>query len=154
MNIDMIKAAKIQIAGKVRRTHLLSSPFLDKIAGRRLLVKPECLQHTGSFKIRGAWSAISALDPETRAKGIITFSSGNHAQGIARAAREHGTSSVIVMPGDAPSLKIENTRALGGEVVFYDRDTKDRDAIGSRLADERGLTLILPPFKKSKLAII
>ncbi len=144
MNIDMIEAAAKRIDGKARRTPLLSSPFLDEIAGRRVLVKPECLQHTGSFKFRGAWSALSALAPDIRAKGVIAFSSGNHAQGVALAAREHGTTAVIVMPSDAPQLKINNTKALGAEVILYDRATEDRDEIGARLAGERGLTLIKP----------
>ena len=109
-----------------------------------MLVKAECLQHTGSFKFRGAWSALSAMDPETRSRGVIAFSSGNHAQGVALAARAHGASAVIVMPEDAPKMKIENTRALGGEVVLYDRETEDRDEIGGALAQERGLTLIKP----------
>ncbi|AXI53736.1 threonine ammonia-lyase [Sulfitobacter sp. JL08] len=144
MNIDMINAAAQRLDGHVRRTPLLSSPFLDDIAGRRVFVKAECLQHTGSFKFRGAWSALSAMDPETRSRGVIAFSSGNHAQGVALAARAHGTSAVIVMPEDAPKMKIENTRALGGEVVLYDRETEDRDEIGGALAQERGLTLIKP----------
>ena len=109
-----------------------------------MLVKPECLQHTGSFKFRGAWSALSALEPQIRARGVIAFSSGNHAQGVALAARRHGTASVIIMPSDAPRMKIDNTRALGAEVVLYDRATQDRDLIGDRLAGERGLTLIKP----------
>ena len=144
MNIDMIRAAAKRLEGRARRTPLLSSPFLDEIAGRRLFVKPECLQHTGSFKFRGGWSALSALDTETRARGVIAFSSGNHAQGVAHAAGLHGVPSVIVMPSDAPKLKIDNTRALGAEVVLYDRASEDRDAIGARLAGERGLTLIKP----------
>jgi len=144
MNIELIMAANDRLEGKVRRTPLLSSPFLDDIAGRRILIKPECLQHTGSFKFRGAWSAISALDPDIRARGVIAFSSGNHAQGVANAAREHGTGSVIVMPSDAPRLKIENTRALGAEIVLYDRETEDRDKIGADLAASRDLTLIKP----------
>mmetsp|Transcript_27486 Transcript_27486/g.50784 ORF Transcript_27486/g.50784 Transcript_27486/m.50784 type:complete len:324 (-) Transcript_27486:2241-3212(-) len=144
MNIDMIRAAAARLEGHARRTPLLNSPFIDEIAGRRVWIKPECLQHTGSFKFRGAWSAISALDPRKRAKGVIAFSSGNHAQGVAMAATRHGIPSVIVMPSDAPTIKIENTRALGGEVVLYDRETEDRDAIGSALAEERNLTLIKP----------
>lgn len=144
MNIDMIEAAAERLQGKARRTPLLSSPFLDQIAGRRVFVKPECLQHTGSFKFRGAWSAVSALPDEIRGKGVIAFSSGNHAQGVAYAAREHGIPAVIVMPSDAPKLKIDNTRALGAEVVLYDRATEDRDAIGDALARERGLTMIKP----------
>ena len=144
MNIDMIRAADARLEGQVRRTPLLSSPYLDNIAGRRVLVKPECLQHTGSFKFRGAWSAISALDPDKRARGIIAYSSGNHAQGVANAARQHHTTALIVMPSNAPLLKVQNTRALGAEVVFYDREHEDRDAICAHLADTRGLTMIKP----------
>jgi threonine dehydratase len=144
MNIEMIRAAAQRLEGHARRTPLLSSPFLDRIAGRRVLVKAECLQHTGSFKFRGAWSAVSALAPEVRARGVIAFSSGNHAQGVAHAAALHGVSSVIVMPRDAPKLKIDNTRALGAEVVLYDREAESREEIGARLEAERGLTLIRP----------
>jgi threonine dehydratase len=143
-DIAMIEAAQARLDGHVRRTPLLSSPFLDDIAGRKIVVKPECLQHTGSFKFRGAWSAISALEPDVRTRGVIAFSSGNHAQGVALAAKLHGISSVIIMPADAPRIKIENTRAYGAEVVLYDRALEDRDAIGARLAAERGLTLIKP----------
>jgi threonine dehydratase len=144
MNIDMIRAAALRIQGHSRYTPLLNSPFLDEIAGRRVWVKPECLQHTGSFKFRGGWSALSALDEQTRAKGVIAFSSGNHAQGIALAARSHGVPSVIIMPADAPALKIANTKAMGAEVVLYDRDGENRDTIGAAMSKERGLTLIKP----------
>ncbi|HBM58774.1 MAG TPA: threonine ammonia-lyase [Citreicella sp.] len=144
MDITAIEAAAERLKGHARRTPLLSSPFLDRIAGRRLLVKAECLQHTGSFKFRGAWSALSALDPDTRAKGVIAFSSGNHAQGVAAAARAYGVPAVIVMPADAPEAKVAGTRGLGAEVVLYDRATQDRDALGAQLAAERGLTLIKP----------
>ena len=144
MNIDMIRAADARLDGHVQRTPLLNSPFLDDIAGRRVWIKPECLQHTGSFKFRGGWSAVSALDAATRAKGVIAFSSGNHAQGVALAAKRHGISAVIIMPADSPQLKLDNTRAFGAEVITYDRATEDRDAIGARLSEERGLTLIKP----------
>jgi threonine dehydratase len=144
VTIDMIRAAAARLAGHARHTPLLSSPFLDEIAGRRLLVKPECLQHTGSFKYRGARNTLTAMEPETRANGVIAFSSGNHAQGVALAARDFGVPAVIVMPKDAPALKIANTKALGAEVVLYDRATEDRDEIGARLASERGLTLVKP----------
>lgn len=144
MNIEMIEAAAGRIKGHARRTPLLTSPFVDEIAGRRVFLKPEALQHTGSFKFRGAWSAVSALTDNALKAGVIAFSSGNHAQGVALAAREHGTSSVIVMPADAPEMKINNTRALGAEVVLYDRENEDRDEIGTRLATDRGLTLIKP----------
>jgi len=144
VNIDMIRAAAGRIKGHARHTPLLSSPFLDEIAGRRVFVKPECLQHTGSFKFRGGWSALSALDPETRAKGVFAFSSGNHAQGIAAAAKAHETTAVILMPKDAPALKIANTKALGAEVILYDRNTESREDIGAKLAADRDLTLIKP----------
>lgn len=144
MNIEMIRSAAARAAGHIRRTPLLSSPFIDEIAGRRVFVKPECLQHTGSFKARGGWSAVSALDADARRAGVIAYSSGNHAQGVARAARAMGAPCVIVMPADAPAVKIDNTRRLGAEVVLYNRATEDRDAIGKALAAARGLTLIRP----------
>ena len=140
----MIEAAAGRIAGHVRRTPLLHAPLLDRIAGRQVLVKAECLQLTGSFKARGGWSAVSALDPQALARGVIAFSSGNHAQGVAYAAAKHAAPCVILMPSDAPDVKIANTRAYGAEVVLYDRATEDRDAIGATIASERGLTLIRP----------
>lgn len=144
MNIDMIRAAATRLDGHARRTPLLNSSFLDEIAGRRIWIKPECLQHTGSFKFRGAWSAVSAMDEDTRAQGVIAFSSGNHAQGVALAAKMHGVPAVIVMPEDCPKLKIDNTRAYGAEVVLYDRVAESREDIGAALSEERGLTLIRP----------
>ena len=144
MNIDMIEAAARRMSGHVRRTPLLNAPLLDKAFGRRIFVKAECLQVTGSFKARGGWSAVSALAPEARARGVIAYSSGNHAQGVAYAAARHDAPCVILMPADAPQVKIANTRAYGAEVVLYDRATEDRDAIGARIAAERGLTLIKP----------
>ena len=144
-DIAMIRAAAERLAGHVRRTPLLSSPFLDEIAGRRVLVKPECLQHTGSFKYRGGRAAVSALDPAARARGVLAYSSGNHAQGVARAAAEFGIPAVIVMPADAPRLKIDNTRALGAEVVLYDRGAgESREDLGAAIVAERGLSLIKP----------
>ena len=143
-DIARIEAAEARIRPYLRTTPILTSPHLDAIAGRRVLVKAEALQHTGSFKYRGGRAAISALDDAARAAGVIAFSSGNHAQGVARAAREMGVPAVIVMPSDAPALKIANTRADGAEVVLYDRATEDRDAIGERIAAERGLTLVRP----------
>lgn len=145
MNIDMIHAAEARVRGRIRLTPLLSAPLLNALAGRRIWVKPECLQHTGSFKYRGAVSAVTALTDAQRARGVLAFSSGNHAQGVALAAREAGASAVIIMPKDAPRMKIDNTRAFGAEVVFYDRVSGDnRDAIGRELAETRGLTLIKP----------
>ncbi len=144
MNIDMIRSAAARLKGHAQRTPLLSSDFINEKAGRRVWIKPECLQHTGSFKFRGAWSAISGLSETDRQRGVLAYSSGNHAQGVALAARRHGVAAVIVMPSDAPNLKIDNTRAMGAEVVLYDRATEDRDQIGSRLAEDRSLTLIRP----------
>lgn len=143
-NFEMIEAAAIRLAPVVRKTPILTSPFVDEIAGRRVFLKAECLQHTGSFKFRGAWSAISALEADTRKNGVIAYSSGNHAQGIALAAKMHGVPAVIVMPADAPSIKIENTRALGGEVVLYNRDNESREEIGTDLSEKRGLHLVRP----------
>lgn len=140
----MIRAAAERLAPVVRKTPILTSPFLDEIAGRKVLIKAECLQHTGSFKFRGAWSALSGMSAETRKNGILAYSSGNHAQGVAYAATQHGVPSVIIMPEDAPALKVANTRALGAEVVTYDRLTENREDIGVRLAAERGLTLVKP----------
>ncbi len=143
-DIAMIKAATARLAGHARLTPLLNAPLLDKIAGRRVFVKAECLQWTGSFKYRGGWAAVSALTAAQRARGVIAFSSGNHAQGVALAAAQHGAPAVIIMPSDAPQVKIANTRAYGAEVVLYDRKATDRDALGAQLAAAHGLTLIKP----------
>lgn len=143
-SITLIEAAAARLAGHARVTPLLNAPLLDAAARRRIFVKAECLQLTGSFKFRGGWSAISALDPATRARGVMAYSSGNHAQGVALAAQRHGIPAVILMPADAPHVKIANTRAYGAEVILYDRATEDRDALGARLTAERGLTLIKP----------
>ncbi len=143
-DISMIEAARQRIGSEAVRTPLLSSPFLDEIAGRRILVKAECLQRTGSFKFRGGWSAVSGIAEDVRQRGVIAFSSGNHAQGVALAAALHGVPAVIIMPQDAPKIKIDNTKAFGAEVVLFDRSKDDRDAIGAKLSQERGLTLIKP----------
>jgi threonine dehydratase len=143
-DIAMIRAAASRLRGNIRETPLLNAPLLDRLAGRRVFVKAECLQLTGSFKARGGWSAVSALPEDARKRGVIAFSSGNHAQGVAYAAACHGAPCVILMPSDAPEVKIANTRAYGAEVVLYDRATQDRDAIGAALAADRGLTLIRP----------
>lgn len=142
--IAAIRAAAARARG-IRRTPMLGAAALDRIAGRRLLVKAECLQVTGSFKARGGWAAVSALAPEARARGVLAMSSGNHAQGVAWAAAAHGAPAVILMPADAPEVKIAGARALGAEVVLYDRARQDRDALGAALAAERGMSLI-PPF--------
>lgn len=144
VSLNDILAARSRLAPVVRRTPLLWSPLLDRLAGRRVLVKAECLQHTGSFKFRGAWSALSALPDDVRGQGVLAYSSGNHAQAVALAAHMHDVPAVIIMPADSPALKIANTRAYGAEVVLYDRDTESREALGEELSRERGLTLIRP----------
>lgn len=144
MNIDMIEAAAQRIKGHARRTPLLSSPFLDDIAQRRVFVKAEALQHTGSFKFRGGWSAVSALTEDQRNQGVIAFSSGNHAQGVAAAASAHGVKAVIVMPADAPAVKIDNTRALGAQVVLYDRAGGESREEAAEPFTKAGMILIRP----------
>jgi threonine dehydratase len=144
-DIAQIDSAAFRLAGHAVRTPMLASPALDAIAGRRVLIKAENLQRTGSFKFRGGWSAISMLTPDQRARGVIAYSSGNHAQGLAAAAQAHDVPAVILMPADAPPVKIANTRGYGAEVVLYNRETDDRNAIAADLAAARGLTLI-PPY--------
>lgn len=144
-DIARIEAAAGRLAGHARVTPILSSPFLDEIAGRRVLVKAECLQKTGSFKYRGARAALSALPAEEARRGVLAMSSGNHAQGVALAARELGISAVILMPSDAPRLKLENTAAFGAEVVTYDRASEDRDEICRAMSEREGRILI-PPY--------
>lgn len=142
MMMDMIEAAATRMKGHARLTPLLNAPLLDAAFGKRIFVKAECLQLTGSFKFRGAWSAVSALPSGVR--GVLAYSSGNHGQGVALAAARHGLPCTIVMPADAPEVKVANTRAYGAKVVLYDRATEDRDAIGAALCAEHGLHLIKP----------
>ncbi len=142
--IDDIRAARERLKGAARVTPLLESDALNAIAGRRVLVKAECLQRTGSFKFRGAWNALSSLDPTARRKGVLAYSSGNHAQGVALAAKLHGAPAVIIMPEDAPAAKISGTKGYGAEVVTYDRYHGNREEIGARIAAERGLSLVRP----------
>ncbi|MEO1328676.1 MAG: threonine/serine dehydratase [Pseudomonadota bacterium] len=140
-----LRAAADRIAGRAVRTPLLEAPLLNRAAGRRVLLKAENLQRTGSFKFRGAWSHLSTLDAKTRARGVLAYSSGNHAQGVASAAAELEIPAVIVMPTDAPALKRANTAALGAEVVLYDRaGGESREEVGARLIAERGLHLVKP----------
>jgi threonine dehydratase len=141
-DIAAIEAARERLSGHVVRTPLLAAPFLDEIAGRRVLLKAECLQRTGSFKFRGAWAALTALPDGVR--GVVARSSGNHAQGVALAAKLLGLPAVIVMPSDAPDLKKRNTAAHGAELVLYERPGEDGDVRAERLAAERGLHLVRP----------
>ncbi len=142
---DVLRAAE-RLKGVAVRTPLLGSERLDALTGGRILLKPEVLQRTGSFKIRGAFNRLKQLVETGRADGgVVAFSSGNHAQGVAEAARLLGMKAAIVMPSDAPGPKIENTRRLGGEVILYDRWTEDREAICARIAAKRGATVV-PAF--------
>ena len=145
-DISMIRIAAGHLRGRARRTPLLHAHFLDEIAGRRVFVKAEALQHTGSFKYRGACAVVRALPPEVAARGVLAASSGNHAQGVALAARQHDIPAMVLMPRDAPRVKIENTRAMGAEVVFYDRAAgADRGTALARLhARHPQMTLIAP----------
>jgi len=140
-----VVAAAARLEGVTRVTPLLAGTALDAISGGRILLKVESLQHTGSFKLRGAYNRLVQLSPAERAAGVVAFSSGNHAQGVAEAAGRLGTHAAIVMPADAPRAKVENTRALGAEVILYDREHESREEIAARLAAERGAVLV-PSF--------
>lgn len=136
-----VRAAAKRIAGAAILTPLLENEWLNERAGGRVLMKAETLQHGGSFKFRGAMNRLAKLTPDERKRGVLAWSSGNHAQGVARAARLFGMRSVILMPKDAPALKVAQVKAYGGEIVFFDRYTEDREAIGRRIAAEEGLAL-------------
>lgn len=142
--IDDVRAASDRIRGIVVRTPLVRNEALDEATGAHVLVKAECLQRGGAFKMRGAANALAALTPEVRARGVLAFSSGNHAIAVATAARHFGVGATIVMPSDAPQIKLARTRANGAEVVLYDRVRESREEIGARLASERGLSLVKP----------
>ena len=142
--IDDVRAARARIGTLALRTPLLTHPALDVVAGGRVLLKAENLQRVGAFKFRGAYNKIAQVDRAAFPGGVVACSSGNHAQGVASAATIAGLKSLIVMPADAPSLKIERTRAFGGEVHLYDRVREDRDAIASRFAGERRAALVHP----------
>ncbi|GAB4518347.1 MAG: threonine/serine dehydratase [Parvularculaceae bacterium] len=137
----VMDAAK-RLAGVVMRTPMLESPVLNDRIGGRALLKPEVLQHCGSFKFRGAYNRLSRLSEAEKARGVVAWSSGNHAQGVALAAKRLGVQATIIMPKDAPALKIERVKALGGEIILYDRYTEDREAIGRALAGERNSVLV------------
>ena len=133
-----------QIAGAAVRTPLIESPALNDRLGGRVLIKAETLQVAGAFKFRGAWNRISRLTEEEKARGVVAYSSGNHAQAVAAAARHMGIPAVIVMPADSPRVKVEGVIAFGGEVRSYDRWTESREAIGEEIARTRGSVLVRP----------
>ena len=145
VSLDDVRTAAVRLRGHAVRTPLLRSDGLDAATGGRLWLKPECLQRSGSFKFRGAYNRLAALTPGERARGVVAFSSGNHAQGVALIAQLLGIPATIVMPLDAPALKIAATRDYGATVVLYDRYTEDRVAIAERLTAEQGATIV-PPF--------
>ncbi len=139
-----IQAAATRLAGVAHRTPVLTSRTADALSGAQLFFKCENFQRVGAFKFRGAYNAIARFSDAQRAAGVLTYSSGNHAQAIALSASLAGISSAIIMPHDAPALKVQATKAYGGEVITYDRYREDREEIGRRLARERGMTLIAP----------
>ncbi len=139
-----VLAARTRISGEAIRTPLLFSPVLSERLAARVYLKPECLQRTGSFKFRGAYNALWALDPELRRNGVVAVSSGNHAQGVAEAARLFDVPATIVMPADAPAPKRQRTERSGARVVAYDRATEDRDAVVARVLKEVGGTFVHP----------
>ncbi len=141
---DVAAAAK-RIEGAAHRTPVLTSATADGMTGAQLFFKPENLQRMGAFKFRGAYNAIAKLEGDARKRGVLAFSSGNHAQAIALAGRLQGVAATIVMPSDAPAIKLAATRGYGAEVITYDRMTEDREALAKRIAAERGLALI-PPY--------
>jgi threonine dehydratase len=150
ITFDDVAAAAQRLAGHAHRTPVLTSRTADELTGARVFFKAENFQRMGAFKFRGAFNALARFSPAQRERGVIAFSSGNHAQATALAARILGMPSVIVMPQDAPAAKLAATRGYqagqaGSEVVLYDRYTEDREAIGRRLAEERGMTLV-PPY--------
>ena len=145
VSLDDIRTAAVRLQGHAVRTPLLRSDALEAVAGGRVWLKPECLQVTGSFKFRGAYNRLSALTPAERGRGVVAFSSGNHAQGVARAAMQLGIAATIVMPLDAPAVKVAATEGYGATVVRYDRYTEDRVAIAARLVGDSGATIV-PPY--------
>lgn len=140
-----VRAAAARIRGIAHRTPVMTSRTADQLSGAQLFFKCENLQRAGAFKFRGACNAIAALCDAERARGVLSYSSGNHAQAIALAGQLRGVATTIVMPSDAPAVKVSATRGYGARVVFYDRTSEDREAIGQRLAAEQGLSLI-PPY--------
>ena len=141
-----IETAAIRLEGFAVKTPVIESPKLNQIADGRILIKAECLQRTGSFKFRGAWNLISQLSPDTTPGGVVAYSSGNHAQGVAAAAQIRGLPALIVMPADTPQIKQDNTRSYGAEVVTYDRATESREAIAEHHLRLRGAVMV-PPFE-------
>lgn len=144
-NEQHIVAASHRLSGVVRRTPTLTSSYADHQTGANVFFKCENFQNTGSFKFRGAYNALACLDPQARERGVVTYSSGNHAQALALAAAKLGSKALIVMPSDAPEVKIQATRSYAADIVFFDRETEDREALSKQLAMLRHMDLI-PPY--------
>ncbi len=145
LTLDDVQSAARRLDGVAHRTPVVTSTTLDQLTGGRMFLKAECFQRTGAFKFRGAFNSLAVLEPAVRERGVVAFSSGNHAQAVALAAQLHDVPATIVMPSDAPAIKLAATAGYGAEIVRYDRYTEDRVAIGTSLAEDKGLTLI-PPF--------
>jgi threonine dehydratase len=146
ISIEDVRCAATRLEGIAHRTPVLTSRTLDARTGASVFVKAECLQRGGAFKFRGAYNMISSLPADVRARGVVAYSSGNHAQAVAIAAGMLGSTAVILMPADTPPAKLDATRGYGAEVVTYDRYHEDREALGAALAAERGLALV-PPYE-------
>lgn len=142
ITLEDVRDAARQIKGVAVHTKLIENDILNARTGARVFVKPECLQRTGSFKIRGAYNCISRLNDAEKKRGIVAFSSGNHAQGAACAAKMLGVPATIVMPTDAPAIKVANTKGFGAEIIFYDRYRESREAIAAELSKERDLAVV------------
>jgi len=147
LSLDDVRAAAERLSGIAHRTPVLTSRTLDERTGSTAFLKAECLQRGGAFKFRGAFNMISSLGPEERERGVVAYSSGNHAQAVSLAARLLGASATILMPADTPPAKLDATRGYGAEIVTYDRYTQDREALGAALAAERGGLALVPPYE-------
>lgn len=145
ISIEDVRDAALQIKGTVVKTPLVENPALNEIAGGRVFVKAECLQHTGSFKFRGAFNRLSRLGQREREQGVLAFSSGNHAQGVAFASKLLGIKAIIVMPKDAPKLKLDATKNYGADVVLYDRYNEDREEVARSIVGDSNMTIV-PPY--------
>src|SRR3954470_11900613 len=144
LNFELIEQAAARIAGRVHRTPVMTSQSFNELAGCEVFFKCENLQRAGAFKSRGATNKILSLTPDERARGVVAFSSGNHAQAVALASKEAGVRAVIAMPSDAPKSKVAATQGYGAEVVFYDRQRDDREAFARAIAERDGLSIVSP----------
>ena len=147
LSLDDVRAAAERLSGIAHRAPVLTSRTLDERTGSTAFLKAECLQRGGAFKFRGAYNMISSLGPEERERGVVAYSSGNHAQAVSLAARLLDTSATILMPADTPPAKLDATRGYGAEIVTYDRYSEDREALGAALAAERGGLALVPPYE-------